>query len=302
MPGGFWIFLLIVVANLVITIIKKTAERRAKLAGGGDEPTSDSSTGSPARRVTGEGDHEMILERAGDHRIGVVEILRKDLQWDLPTAMALAGTTPSVIATGLTRSEAGYLRNRFEAIGAGVSVRRATSESASTVRDLDLDRRQSVESLPRMASAASQQRAGAQDVSVPASGRVEALRRRDSPTTARRDSSKAAPAASARSPRREMATRQAPPRQGTELPRPVTLIEVAADSEPRELRQPRAARAARQASPSDGGGTRPPSPNLGRRIRVMAGSRRTLQEAFVLQELLRPPLSLRPSGRGGRDS
>jgi len=140
MPGGFWIFLLIVVANLVITIIKKAAEKKAKAAGESAEASPSSPGEAPRRRFTGEGDHEMVLERAGDDRLRVIDILRKELRWDLPTAMTLAGTTPSVVATGLTRSEAGYLRNRFESVGAGVSLRRRRSESVSTARDLDLGR------------------------------------------------------------------------------------------------------------------------------------------------------------------
>jgi len=288
MPGGFWIFLLIVVANLVITIIKKTAEKRSKAAGSSDEGAPERPAAPAPRRFKGEGDHEMVLERTGDHRIGVVDILRRELRWDLPTAMTLAGTTPSVVATGLTRSEAGYLRNRFESIGAGVSVRRKAAESVSTARDLDLERRPALEALAPPASPARMQiRAdGGDDLS---NRRVESLRRRRSEATPPRPS--------------PPPPREPGPRSTRRPTTPVVTPELAAKAELPDLPAPRAARAAsRRPEAVKEPGEVDTGPALGRRIRKMTRDRRSLREAFLLQELLRPPLSLRSSGSGGRDS
>lgn len=303
MPGGFWIFLLIVVANLVVTIIKKTAEKRAAAAGASGDEASTASSEPPPRRFKGEGEHEMVLERAGDHRIGVIEILRKELRWDLPTAMTLAGTTPSVVATGLTRSEAGYLRNRFESVGAGVSVRRKTADSISTARDLDLgrpldrERRLGVESVPR---AAASPRDEIRTEPAPgrdrASRRVEALRRRqEAPPRIAREPSPA------RAQRRDP-TPSPPPRPTRSAP-PTVSPDLAAKAEMPDLPAPRAARLARRERwSSDEGAVAAVGASLGRRIRGVTRDRRALREAFLLQELLRPPLSLRSMGCGGRDS
>ncbi len=298
MPGGFWIFLLIVVANLVITIIKKAAEKKAKAAGESAEASPSSSGEAPRRRFTGEGDHEMVLERAGDDRLRVIDILRKELRWDLPTAMTLAGTTPSVVATGLTRSEAGYLRNRFESVGAGVSLRRRRSESVSTARDLDLERKTSSPSPSPSPSVRSDPdgrqdtgRAAALEASELQARRAEALRRR----TSAPDRSPRIEAPVARPPRREVPASPPPP---------VLSPEVAARVEVPDLPPPRVARAARRAAvdrpmpiPGEASAT-----DLRGRVLAVTRDRDKLREAFLLQELLRPPLSLRASGSGGRDS
>ena len=294
MPGGFWIFLLIVVANLVITIIKKAAEKKAKAAGESAEASPSSSGEAPRRRFTGEGDHEMVLERAGDDRLRVIDILRKELRWDLPTAMTLAGTTPSVVATGLTRSEAGYLRNRFESVGAGVSLRRRRSESVSTARDLDLARKTSSPSpLVRSDPDGRQDtgRAAAPEASELQARRAEALRRRTS--------------APDRAPRIEPPVARPPRREVPASPPPPVLSpEVAARVEVPDLPPPRVARAARRAAvdrpmPIPGEAS---AADLRGRVLAVTRDRDKLREAFLLQELLRPPLSLRASGSGGRDS
>jgi len=291
MPGGFWIFLLIVVANLVITVIKKAAEKRAKAErGGGASGEAAPATEPPPRRFTGEGDHEMVLQRTGDQRLAVIEILRKELRWDLPTAMTLAGTTPSVVATGLTRSEAGFLRNRFESVHAGVSVRRRTVEGPSTARDLDLS-----------TTSASARSGAAVPVATARSFRVEedrakrraeALRRRDPAPAA--TSPSAAPTPRAKTPPRPPATSRPSAARSTPVAEPI-----AARAELPELPRLRAAKGARVAAeanhPLDGAA-------LADRIRGVTRDRDQLRQAFLLQELLRPPLSLRSSGSGGRDS
>ena len=285
MPGGFWIFLLIVVANLVITVIKKAAEKRAKAErGGGASGEAAPATEPPPRRFTGEGDHEMVLQRTGDQRLAVIEILRKELRWDLPTAMTLAGTTPSVVATGLTRSEAGFLRNRFESVHAGVSVRRRTVEGPSTARDLDLS-----------TTSASARSGAAVPVATARSFRAEEDRaKRRAEALRRRDATPAAPAPRAKAPPRPPATSRPSTAESTPVAEPI-----AARAELPELPRLRAAKGARVAAeanhPLDGAA-------LADRIRGVTRDRDQLRQAFLLQELLRPPLSLRSSGSGGRDS
>lgn len=294
--AGFWIFLLIVVANLVITVIKKAAEKRAQSAGSAAEASAQADE-PPGRRFSGEGDHEMILVRAGDQRLGVVEVLRKELRWDLPTAMTLAGTTPSVVATGLTRSEAGYLRNRFEAVGAGVSVRRTRSDSVSAARDLDMNaglratqevgpvvQSPAVRSEPQNARAVRQQRAEA----LRQRRRVEppAPRFEPAPTPARQGVRRSGPT----TPPPAVAPALAP---NPELPTGAAIPDLPAL---------RAARAARGRGADDRSTSRVGVGDLGQRVRSMTRNRQSLREAFLLQELLRPPLSLRRSGAGGRDS
>jgi len=279
MPGtGFWFFVLIILINVVIGIVRKVAERRAaaeaaREARGEIAPGSgrDDRPQAPADRMISRsepgrgGGFEVILERAGERRMEVIRVLRNQLGMNLADAMVAAGSTPALIARGLTRSDAGLLRTRFEEVGAAVVVRRDESRSASAA-------------IARMPQEQTSRQQHLQEM------RVEELRRRESrgpairaesPTRAPTRTRQAAPApAPPREPAIEVARRAAVPPMPAARSIPGIPAARARDAVIEEQHH----RAA---------------------ILEAVGDRARLQQAFLLAELLRPPVSMRPTGTGG---
>ncbi len=104
--GGFWIFVVIVIANLVITAIKKSAEKKAAAAGG-----NAAKRPAPKRvALSGKGDLEVILERVGERSFDVMSVLRETAGMSLDAASDACTSPPAVVGTNLTRSEAGMIR------------------------------------------------------------------------------------------------------------------------------------------------------------------------------------------------
>lgn len=277
--GGFWIFVVIVIANLVITAIKKSAEKKAAAAGG-----NAAKRPAPKRvALSGKGDLEVILERVGERSFDVMSVLRETAGMSLDAASDACTSPPAVVGTNLTRSEAGMIRQALEGVGAGSSIRRVQRNSFETavaepvkavertleraIRSVERSIDRAVEpTKPRVSGAARAGQAG---------GRVEALRT-PPPTTASTSASR-------------QSRRDAAPR--IESPRRATSAEPVANS----------------------GTLLPPLPELGSRsstarggsaaatrLRGLLGQNQAIRDAFILQELLRPPLSDRPGGVGGR--
>ncbi|MFZ9692153.1 MAG: ribosomal protein L7/L12 [Phycisphaerales bacterium] len=282
--GGFWLFVVIVVANLVITAIKKSAEKKAAAAG----KSATAAKPTPPRPValSGQGSLEVILERIGDRSFDVMTVLREVAGMSLDAASDACVSPPSVVATNLTRSEAGMIRQALEGVGAGVSIRRAqrssfevaVSDSAKAAErsigaiDRTLDRavRSVGKSVGRIGAVAPSKatRSTGPTGTASSSTRIEALR--------------TPPAASVRVP---------PSRQATPRIVPVRREIVAPSMEPAALPRPEVAN-----SPV---GSRPGSPTTARLVGLIR-SRQGLRDAFLLQELLKPPLAERPGSVGGR--
>lgn len=277
--GGFWIFVVIVVANLVITAIKKSAEKKAaaNAAAGGREAKP-----AAARRVrlSGKGDLEVILERVGDRSFDVVTVLRETASMSLDAAADACTSPPAVIGSKLTRSEAGMIRQALEGVGAGASIRRmqrssfevAVAEPVQAVeRTLERALRSVEQSIERAVTSPTVPPKSKASRAGRTATRVDALRTPPAPPPTRE-------------PRREAAPKIPMPRRG-------------GSSEP-------------VANPLP---ALPPLPEIGRlastagrnsaaasRLRGLLSRQEALRDAFVLQELLRPPLSQRPGGTGGR--
>ncbi len=311
MPGsGFWFFVLIIVINLVIGIVRKVAERRAAREAALKAGTGTASPESSPRRESlqgGGGNYEVILERAGERHMDVMRLLRHDLGMDPATAMMVVASTPAPIAVGISRGDAGLLRSRLEELGAGVVVRRSSASTGEGSAAVAAAASQSsrarsaegtFEQVYRVAQRTEEKpvrpsrkaRSASGEPSAPArkgasaaaasprtpSSRTPSSRTPSPQTPARQTPSPRAPtlpAAPQARPARAAADRQWPPIPEAEPARP-TLSEVAA-----------AAGEARLDTRSILGETQDP---------------RSLQRAFVLAELLQPPVSMRPEGRGGR--
>ncbi len=283
--GGFWIFVIIVVANLVITIIKKSAEKKqaaARAAGLASAPQQSAPKARTAIARSGAGDLEIILERPGDEIFEVVKVLREDLGMPLPEVRAVLSATPAVVATKLTRGEAGALRSRFEQAGAGVSIRRA---AGGTTVELQ---RATMGSPPISAEAAPDRAAASPSAAETfEQRRLEALRRRVS-----REPQRAEPPARQPEPPKPPRT---PARTAKSQPqfqsRPPSRTPLRSEAETASAPMPRGERPPVKPASS---GTR-----VGR-LRALAHDRVRVRDAFLLQELLRRPLSER--GPGGRES
>lgn len=285
---GFWVFLAIIVINLVIQVVRKSAEKRALKAAAG--PLSSPSAAQSS------GEFEVVLERVGDARLEVVKLLRGDLGFSLQGAMTAVEEAPTVLVRGVARGPAGMLRSRLEAVGASASIRRS-DEGRSGARPTsprsptgDASAEPSPPAVPTSIEIAARNvlGAGAFEAAKKAwEERIEALRTPSvpsAPTPSRSpavsDRGQAKSRASAkRSPSPEAA---GPSRQAKQPARSPAVDPVA-----------RALPAVQ--TPLAGPGATSP-PDLSRLL-----GRQGLREAFIVQELLRPPLALR-SGMGGRDS
>lgn len=283
--GGFWLFVVIVVANLVITVIKKAAEKKAAAAG----KSPSAAKPAAARRIalSGKGSLEVILERVGERSFDVMTVLREIAGMSLDAASDACVSPPSVVGTNLTRNEAGMIRQALEGVGAGVSIRRtqrssfavAVSNSGQAVDrsvgviDRTLERAiRSVEQTAERAVAA---------VSV-APARPRDTPRKDS-SSRRIDSLRTPPAVpAARPPRREAAPRGGAVRRESAA----TAAEMVASPSRDMPGLPVAS--SRRASPAAS------------RLAGLVRQREALRDAFILQELLKPPLSQRPGSVGGR--
>lgn len=283
--GGFWIFVVIVVANLVITAIKKSAEKKAaaKAAVG---TTQGKPAPSGRRILSGNGDLEVILERVGDRSFDVMTVLRETAGLSLDAASEACVSPPAVVGTRLTRSEAGAIRQGLEGVGAGASIRRMERSSFQTAatqparaveksigsvgRSLERVMRSVEQSIERGVGPASRapKRASTATRQGQASSRVEVLR---TPPSARPSKPNSTPRVDP--PRRPPSTEPSAPTVALIQPLP----EVGGF-----------ASRSRQGSAAAG------------RVRDMLGRREALRDAFVLQELLRPPLCERPGASGGR--
>lgn len=281
--GGFWIFVVIVVANLVITAIKKSAEKKAAAnaasSGRGAKPAA-----AKRMSLSGKGDLEVILERVGDRSFDVMTVLRETACMSLDAASDACVSPPAVVGTNLTRSEAGMIRQALEGVGAGASIRRVQRSSfqaavSEPVRAVEQTLERAMRSVERSIEGAvastSPKAARTPRSSGPdqTASRIEALRTPPAP-----------PAPTKRPTRRDFTPRAEAPRRSspTEVVSPPvaplpTLPEIGAIS---QAARPRSAAAAR--------------------LRATLGRPEALRDAFLLQELLRPPLSQRPGGTGGR--
>jgi len=282
---GFWVFLAIIVINLVIQVVRKTAEKRALKAAAGplSSPTSAQSSG----------EFEVVLERVGDARLEVIKLLRGDLGFSLQGAMTAVEEAPTVLVRGVARGPAGMLRSRLEAVGASASIRRS-DEARSGARPTSprsptgaASAEPSPPAVPTSIEIAARNVLGGAAFEAAKKAwekRIEALRTPSVPTPSRSpavaDRGQGKSRASVkRSPSPEA---EGPSRQAKQPARSPTVDPVA-----RALPAVQTPLAGpRETSP----------PDLSRLL-----GRQGLREAFIVQELLRPPLALR-SGMGGRDS
>lgn len=294
MPGsGFWFFVLIIAINVVVGIVRKVAERRAareaalKAAGQGVSPPRGAAK-AEATLQGGAGVYEVILERSGERQMDVLRVLRHGLGMDPASAMIAIGSTPTAIAVGLSRADAGLLRNSLEEAGASVAVRRTTARAggagpslqapAAAIERVDrqLERAMRIEEQAAAAAGGERARSAQQGAgSRRASGKKAAA-----PKTAPPKAAASKPAAA-----RSSTTPPLPPRP--ELP-------AAREAAPSPWRTAEAPARGEPLAPEAGGELD------ARSIRAAAGDPRSLQRAFILAELLQPPLSMRPLGSGGR--
>jgi ribosomal protein L7/L12 len=295
MPGsGFWFFVLIIAINVVVGIVRKVAERRAAREAAIKAGTARGDTpprGSPkvdATLQSGAGSFEVILERSGDRPMDVLRVLRQGLGMDPAGAMIAIGSTPTAIAMGLSRSDAGLLRNRLEEAGASVAVRRATASAGGAGPTLQPPAA-AIERVDRQL-----ERAMRREEQAAAAARAERARSAEQGAGSRRASGKKAAAPKAAAPK---APAPKPPPVGTSTtpalpPRPELPAAREASPSPWRVAQPTIASertAARERGEFDAAW-----------IREAAGDPRSLQRAFVLSELLQPPVSMRPFRSGGR--
>jgi ribosomal protein L7/L12 len=280
--GSFWIFAVIVIANLVITAIKRSAEKKAAAAAG-----NTAKRPVPKRvALSGKGDLEVILERVGERSFDVMSVLRETAGMSLDAASEACTSPPALVGTNLTRSEAGMIRQALEGVGAGSSIRRMQRSSFETavvepvqavertleraIRSVERSIDRAVEPSKRKAS-----RVPAATRTGRAASRIEALRM--------------PPAAPAAAPPPRLSRQDFVPRAETTHRTP-SAEAVANTSTP--LR------------PLPEIGNRPSKAREGSaaalRLRDLLGRKAALRDAFILQELLRPPLSQRPGGTGGR--
>lgn len=290
--GGFWLFVIIVVANLVITAIKKSAEKKAaaRAAMSGVSSTAASRSRKPARiSRTGTGDFELILERVGERQVEVMTVLREVAGLPLEVAADACLAPPSVIANDLTRGDAGLLRQALEAAGAGVSIRRSSAKksfaavAASTSDRFERSIAAAEQSLERAIRTAER---SIGEAAKPARAKAKRPKAVDSGDRSRR-------VEALRTPTRGVAG--SPPAPAWRSPPPI--------EPPRPRPESGAAEAfAAPPSPHEAGtpAVRALRPEAGARIARLAASRDGLRDAFILQELLRQPLSERPGGVGGR--
>ena len=282
---GFWVFLAIIVINLVIQVIRKSAEKRA-LKAAASPLSSPSSAQTP-------GEFEVVLERVGDARLEVVKLLRGDLGLTLQGAMTAVEEAPTVLVRGVARGPAGMLRSRLEAVGAAASIRRSeearsgTRPTAPPSSPVAPSAEPAPTAVPTSIQIAARNVLGGRAFETAMKAweeRIEALRTPSTPAPA------PSPAAAGRDPTKR-------PPSGK---KPRTPEAVAASRQPKEpARTPAVEPVARaipavQAPPAASGSTS--TPDISRLL-----GRQGLREAFIVQELLRPPLALR-SGMGGRDS
>jgi large subunit ribosomal protein L7/L12 len=70
---------------------------------------------------------DVVLVDAGPNVIGLIRELREATAKDLRDLEALVGAVPNTLQGGLARGDADRLRERIEAAGGQVEVRRATA-------------------------------------------------------------------------------------------------------------------------------------------------------------------------------
>ena len=281
--GGFWIFVVIVVANLVITAIKKSAEKKAAAnaasSGRGVKPAA-----AKRMSLSGKGDLEVILERVGDRSFDVMTVLRETACMSLDAASDACVSPPAVVGTNLTRSEAGMIRQALEGVGAGASIRRVQRSSfqaavAEPVRAVEQTLERAMRSVERSIEGAVASASPAATSTTRSSrtdqapSRIEALRTPPAPPTPAKRPTRREFAPRADTSRRSSPTEVATP-SAVQFP---TLPEIGAISPTARGRSAAATR-----------------------LRATLGRPEALRDAFLLQELLRPPLSERSGGVGGR--
>jgi len=281
---GFWVFLAIIVINLVIQVIRKSAEKRA-LKAAASPLSSPSSAQTP-------GEFEVVLERVGDARLEVVKLLRGDLGLTLQGAMTAVEEAPTVLVRGVARGPAGMLRSRLEAVGAAASIRRSEEARSGT-------RSTAPPSSPVAASAEPAPTAVPTSIQIAARNvlgggafetamkaweeRIEALRTPSTPAPAPSPAAGRGPTKRPPSGKKSRTPEAVAPSRQSKEPAGAPAVEPVARAIP-------AVQAPRAASGSTS------TPDISRLL-----GRQGLREAFIVQELLRPPLALR-SGMGGRDS
>lgn len=283
--GGFWLFVVIVVANLVITAIKKAAEKKAAAAG---KMPPAAKPAAPRRvALSGKGNLEIILERIGDRSFDVMTVLREVAGMSLDAASDACVSPPSVVATNLTRSEAGMIRQALEGAGAGVSIRRVQKSSFEVaVADSVQAVERSVGAIDRTLERAVrsvEQSVGRGVTSGPAKPASVRELPRKSPSPSRVEALRTPPPQipASRTPRREVVTRsRTSPREAVS---PSPEIAIAPIPEIASLATGAPSRSA-----------------VASRLAGLVRRKEALRDAFILQELLKPPLSQRPGGVGGR--
>lgn len=293
MPGsGFWFFVLIIVVNLVIGIVRKVAERRAAreaaLRAAGGEASTAATSPQRATLQGGSGNYEVILERPGERQIDVMRVLRHDLGMDAATAVLVIGSAPTPIALGISRGDAGLLRNRLEELGAGVVVRRTSAATGvGSSATATPSRQQLARSLERGLDRAERleqrrdrsfEQADAAATRTARQGRGKGGSERSG--GGRRGGSQASP----------------PPRPAvpTQAPAPPARAAVSRQPSRGGPLEPVAVEAAELAAAAGA-----PRLDAGS-IDSIARDPTSLQRAFVLAELLQSPVSMRPQGSGGR--